>query len=150
MSARFRRELQKKSKKQCQREHYTEKKQEIYTLHSLRSDSSTIPPSRQEHMKERRKTPILTSCSFLCVADVDLSLQITALRLAREANTERPAFVFDGLDNRPNPVFCSQRLAHTSEPATGGHLTHSITQLTNFGARELTRETHRRGEYSDI
>lgn len=132
------------------KERTTQKNQEVYTLHSLRSDSSIIPPSRQEHTKERRKTPILTSCSFLCVADVDLSLQITALRLAREANTERPASVFDGLDNRPHPVFCSQCLAHTSEPATGGYLTHSITQLTNFGARELTRQTHRRGEYSDI
>ena len=34
MSARFRRELQKKSKKQCQRKNYTEKSRDIHTAQS--------------------------------------------------------------------------------------------------------------------
>ena len=100
------------------RKNYTERKkrQEIYTLHRLRSDSLIIPP--RPH-KRKKKTPILTSCSFLCVADVDPTDLTTELclshcqRVSLQVGPSEtvPQSVCYGLDNQSHPALCSQCLA---------------------------------------
>lgn len=55
MSLRSRRELQKKSKKAMSRTTEQKKKKETYTLHLPPIRLFTIPPSRQDHMKRKKK-----------------------------------------------------------------------------------------------